>query len=95
MKKWICAALVAMFVLPLVITGCGSSAKGEFKIGLVTDVGRINDRSFNQSAWEGVIAAAEELGLEEGEDYKYIETQDAKDYEDNMRQLPRRATTSS
>ncbi|HID34621.1 MAG TPA: BMP family ABC transporter substrate-binding protein, partial [Anaerolineae bacterium] len=25
-----------------------------FKIGLVTDVGRINDRSFNQSAWEGV-----------------------------------------
>ncbi len=26
----------------------------KLKIGLVTDVGRINDRSFNQSAWEGV-----------------------------------------
>ncbi|MFZ1554027.1 MAG: BMP family ABC transporter substrate-binding protein, partial [Anaerolineae bacterium] len=28
-------------------------AAGGFKIGLVTDVGRVNDRSFNQSAWEG------------------------------------------
>jgi basic membrane protein A len=26
------------------------------QIGLVTDVGRVNDRSFNQSAWEGVRA---------------------------------------
>ena len=40
------------------------------KVGLVTDVGRINDRSFNQSAWEGVQLAAEQLGLAE-EDVKY------------------------
>ncbi len=58
----------------------------EFKVGLVTDVGRINDRSFNQSAWEGVKLAAEQLGL--GEDnIKFIETQDAKDYADNMQQF--------
>ncbi len=56
------------------------------QIGLVTDVGRINDRSFNQSAWEGVQAAAAEMGLAE-EDVKYIETQDAKDYADNMQQF--------
>jgi len=56
------------------------------KIGLVTDVGRVNDRSFNQSAWEGVQQAAAELGLAE-EDAKYIETQDAKDYADNMQQF--------
>jgi basic membrane protein A len=87
MKKWISIALVVLFVLPLALTGCGPGARGEFKIGLVTDVGRINDRSFNQSAWEGVVAAAEELGLEEGVDYKYIETKDAKDYMDNMRQF--------
>jgi len=59
---------------------------GEFKVGLVTDVGRVNDRSFNQSAWEGVVAAAEALGLAE-DDIKYIETQDAKDYADNMQQF--------
>ncbi len=58
----------------------------EFKIGLVTDVGRINDRSFNQSAWEGVLKAQADLGLTD-EDVKYIETQDTKDYADNMAQF--------
>ena len=63
-----------------------SSAAGQFKVGLVTDVGRVNDRSFNQSAWEGVVSAAEGLGLAE-DDFKYIETQDAKDYADNIQQF--------
>jgi len=58
----------------------------DFKIGLVTDVGRVNDRSFNQSAWEGVLKAQADLGLTE-DDVKYIETQDAKDYADNMGQF--------
>ena len=62
-------------------------AAAAIKIGLVTDVGRVNDRSFNQSAWEGVVQAAGALGLVEGEDFKYIETQDAKDYADNMQQF--------
>lgn len=57
------------------------------KIGLVTDVGRVNDRSFNQSAWDGVVQAATALGLTEGDDYKYIETQDSKDYADNIQQF--------
>lgn len=57
------------------------------KVGLVTDVGRVNDRSFNQSAWDGVLQAAAELGLQEGEDVKYIETQDSKDYADNIQQF--------
>ena len=61
-------------------------AKKDFKIGLVTDVGRINDRSFNQSAWEGVKLAAQELGLPE-DSIKYIETKDAKDYADNINQF--------
>jgi basic membrane protein A len=58
----------------------------DFKIGLVTDVGRVNDRSFNQSAWDGVLQAAAALGISE-ENVKYIETQDAKDYADNMQQF--------
>lgn len=57
------------------------------KIGLVTDVGRVNDRSFNQSAWEGVLQACEQMGLVEGEDCKYIETQDPADYADNIQQF--------
>ncbi len=75
--------------VPAADTGAADSAASagaEFKVGLVTDVGRVNDRSFNQSAWEGVVAAADMLGLAD-DDIKYIETQDAKDYADNIQQF--------
>ncbi len=62
------------------------SADSDLMVGLVTDVGRINDRSFNQSAWEGVQQAGELLGIP-AESVKYIETQDAKDYADNIQQF--------
>ncbi len=61
-------------------------AAAAFKVGFVTDVGRVNDRSFNQSAWEGVVEFANAMGLTE-DDYRYIETQDTKDYADNMQQF--------
>ena len=52
-------------------------------IGLVTDTGKVDDKSFNQSAHEGGLAAAEQTkGF-----YKYIETQDAKDYAANIQQF--------
>lgn len=65
----------------------GGAAPAEIRIGLVTDVGRVNDRSFNQSAWEGVRQAGTALGLTEGDTFKYIETQDAKEYADNIQQF--------
>ncbi len=49
-------------------------------VGLVTDVGEVDDKSFNQSAWEGVQKAEKELGAT----VKYIETKDAKDYAANI-----------
>ena len=67
-------------------TESAAEPAGTIKVGLVTDVGRVNDRSFNQSAWDGVLQAAEALGLSE-DDIKYIETMDAKDYADNMQQF--------
>lgn len=56
------------------------------KVGLVTDVGRVNDRSFNQSAWAGVENYAEAAGLGE-DDFRYIETQAPTDYADNIQQF--------
>jgi len=67
-------------------SGEEAAAASGLKVGLVTDVGRINDRSFNQSAWEGAQEAALALGASE-EDTKYIETQDSKDYADNLQQF--------
>ena len=51
-----------------------------FKVGLVTDVGEIDDKNFNQATWEGVLAAQKEMNIES----KYIETKDAKDYAANI-----------
>ena len=72
---------------PTAVPQATATASSSVKIGLVTDVGRVNDRSFNQSAWEGVVQAATPLGLQEGDGYKYIETQDSKDYVDNIQQF--------
>ena len=60
---------------------CGSAEV--FCIGLVTDMGKVDDKSFNQSAWEGVEAAAKELGAQT----KYVETTDTKDYANNIKQF--------
>ncbi len=78
--------LTATFTALLLMMQAGAQA-ADIKIGLVTDVGRVNDRSFNQSAWEGVLQACEQMGGEEGKDCKYIETRDAKDYADNIGQF--------
>jgi len=53
------------------------------KIGLVTDVGGVNDKSFNQSAWEGVQKAAKDFGF----DAKFIESKQPTDYEKNIDQF--------
>lgn len=55
----------------------------QLKVGLVTDVGRLNDKSFNQSSWEGVQQAQQQLGIEA----KAIETTDTKDYAKNIQQF--------
>src|ERR687897_3495087 len=47
--------------------GSGSSQEEEkpaIKVGLVTDIGGLNDRSFNQLANEGLERAKSELGVE-------------------------------
>ena len=40
-------------------------------VALVTDVGNIDDKSFNQGAWEGVVAFCEANGMKQGEGYNY------------------------
>ncbi len=55
----------------------------KLRVGLVTDVGKVDDKSFNQSAWEGVQCAQKNLGA----DVKFIETTDPKDYAKNIDQF--------
>jgi nucleoside-binding protein len=68
---------------PAAPTQAAEPAKKPFRVGLVTDVGKIDDKSFNQGTWEGVQKAVKELGAEA----KYIETQDPNDYMKNIAQF--------
>ncbi len=64
MKKVLSLLLVLAIAFSLV--GCGSTGGTPTKsvsIGFVTDVGGIDDKSFNQSSWEGLEKFAKEVGL--------------------------------
>lgn len=50
------------------------------KIGLVTDIGGVNDQAFNQLAWEGIQKASQEMDFEA----KFVETKQPADYEANI-----------
>lgn len=49
------------------------SKKDSFELALVTDLGTIDDKSFNQGAWEGLKKYADEKGIT----YKYYQPQEA------------------
>jgi basic membrane protein A len=67
MKKLLVLFAIAFLTLSS-LAACAPKAEVEeeptgYEIGLVTDVGTIDDKSFNQGAWEGVVQYAEENGL--------------------------------
>ena len=82
MKK-IRVALSAVLTL-FFITGVlavGQAAK--MKIAMVTDVGGVNDQSFNQSAWEGLKRSEKDFGIK----VAYKESKQDADYAPNMETL--------
>jgi basic membrane protein A len=79
MKK---ATLVISILLlgALLISACAPKAKTGMKFCEVTDVGGIDDKSFNALAWSGMERAAADFGVE----VKYLESQQQSDYETNI-----------
>lgn len=68
----------------------GDSEKDNFTVAMVTDTGGVDDKSFNQSAWEGLQAFGDENGLEKGKDgYNYLQSESDADYTTNLNQLVR------
>ena len=67
MKKLI-GCMVACLLLTSAVFASGSGDKGTakkaMKVGMVTDAGTIDDKSFNQGTWEGIVRAQKELGVE-------------------------------
>ena len=58
------AAATARPASPASSPAAGAAGGKALKVGLVTDVGKIDDKSFNQSAWEGVQQAKKDLGAD-------------------------------
>jgi basic membrane protein A len=85
LSKRLLFLLVSLVVLSLVLAACGSDEpdcadEDTICVGLVTDVGEVDDKGFNQAAWEAVQLAEEELGAI----VDFVETKDAKDYGANI-----------
>src|SRR4030095_2598403 len=82
MKK-LYSVIALLVVASLALTACGGAATptaAALKIGVVTYVGQLEDKSFNQAAYEGGKAAAEKLGAT----FDVIVTQNISDYKQNI-----------
>ena len=84
-------ALIGLIVL--VAAGCGgsgkkssantttsSSGKSGKKIGLVTDIGGLNDRGFNHLSYVGLLRAQSELGIQQ----QVFQAKSTQDYVPNL-----------
>ncbi len=87
MKKLL-SLLLAVAMLATCLVGCGGGndagneggnagggAAAGYEIALVTDKGNIDDKSFNQGAWEGVVAYAEANNIT----HQYYKPEEASD----------------
>ena len=67
-RTWMVAASLALVAaLALTVTSTGSAkpeAAAKFKVALVTDIGGLNDRGFNASAYQGLKDAIAKLNIE-------------------------------
>jgi basic membrane protein A and related proteins len=73
--------IMVLFCGICVITG--TAVAEPLKIAMVTDVCGVNDQSFNQSAWEGLLRAKKELGVK----IAYKESRQDEDYGLNIATL--------
>ncbi len=69
MKKVLCIVLSLACLFSLVGFAAADEGSGGYELALVTDVGTIDDKSFNQGSWEGV----KQYGDENGVSYKYYQ----------------------
>ncbi len=80
-KKIIVIMIAAMLlVLPLFANGSQEAKASDFIVGVVTDTGGVDDKSFNQGTWEGAKAFSEEFNTEA----KYLQSETEADYIPNL-----------
>ena len=90
MRRMRLAALVgALLAVAVLTTAAGGSAKSSkpaavnYKVGLVTDIGGLNDRGFNHLAYVGLLRAEKQLGIQG----KVLTSTSGDDYVPNLSSL--------
>ncbi|AOV08217.1 BMP family lipoprotein [Sporosarcina ureilytica] len=106
-KRRFSLLLAAMLVVSVFLAACGtdkgkkeennnagsdtSGEKSEFSVAMVTDVGGIDDKSFNTSAWKGIQDFGADNNMERGDGgYDYLQSNDDSDYMPNLNRLVQR-----
>ncbi|MBC8059609.1 MAG: BMP family ABC transporter substrate-binding protein [Clostridiaceae bacterium] len=91
-KKRLIGIITTITIVGTLLGGCSSSNSStsstgstetttkKIKVGLSTDQGGLNDKSFNQAADAGIKKAQTEMGFQ----YKAIESKAKEDYESNL-----------
>ncbi|MBU6428475.1 MAG: BMP family ABC transporter substrate-binding protein, partial [Cyanobacteria bacterium REEB65] len=74
-RPWILALLL--------LNACAPKVERGFKVGLVTDVGGLNDQGFNSLAYKGLLRAKKALHIRTN----VIESHEATDYEKNIQEF--------
>ncbi|EGP67216.1 basic membrane protein [Streptococcus sp. oral taxon 056 str. F0418] len=92
-KQWLGLGLVAVAAIGLAACGnrasksdSNSKAKTDLKAAVVTDTGGVDDKSFNQSAWEGLQEWGKENGLSKDKGYTYFQSTNESEYANNLEQ---------
>ncbi|ADL50482.1 BMP family lipoprotein [Clostridium cellulovorans] len=97
MKKRLLAMVATVAIVATALAGCGSKTEDKStkdsgtktettssaKVGMATDEGGINDKSFNEAANKGLMKAKDELKLNP----KVLESKTNADYEPYLKQL--------
>ena len=91
-KQWLGLGLVAVAAVGLAACGnrssrnAASSSDVKTKAAIVTDTGGVDDKSFNQSAWEGLQAWGKEHSLAKDKGFTYFQSTSEADYANNLQQ---------
>jgi basic membrane protein A len=85
MRKSVSLLLFTILLVTALVVSCGPSLpegceSGDYLVGMVSDVGGLDDASFNENTWAGLERADEELAV----CAKFIESQAQADYEKNI-----------
>jgi basic membrane protein A len=90
MRKSLFAVIALVLIASMVLSACGGAAptqapaaKGKLKVRLVTDIGGIDDKSFNTTAYKGVQDAIDKLSA----DGAYLQSRQQTDYEKNIQEF--------